>query len=735
MTSFDPPKRKSSFGEAVPTTTPTNTGLGEGQEGAPATAHVGAGARIDAARLEAARAARKLWDSLPRMASDIRAVRRRATVVAGVLVTSLLALVVRAHEVAVDHHEAYAAQGNRQQIRNYELTAGRGGIVDRNGISLAMNDRVHHVAINPRQIAAAGVRDEVFTALWNLAPHTDPEELRAELDRTDKAYRRLRLRLDDARAKELTDLGLPGVALESGGERVYPRALLASHVLGRVDGDGNGTLGVELGMDEWLRGRDTTSPAWFASHRGHGKKLLVEGHPDPGVARGHTVVLTLDSAMQAMAEEELDRVVAEWHPVGASIVVLDPANGEVLALANRPSFDPNHRVESVDQTNNLAVQAAYEPGSTLKAITVAAGLEQGTIRKDQTFYCEKGRWQYTPQHAIRDTKHSEWLDVTEILATSSNICTTKIYETLGKESLHRWVRRFHFGERPEIELPGASAGLLADWREWSDIQGANVSFGQGMSASPLQVAAAFSALANGGMYVQPTIVREVLAHDGSTEWSRELVRERVVSESTAKTVMEMLTAVVHTKKGTGKNATIPGYVVAGKTSTAQKANPAGGYFEDQYYASFVGAVPADNPRVVILVSVDNPEGGHFGNDVAAPAFARLGERVMTYLGVPRSDGTTPQAKRVAIAANDPKLVEGFIPEIDVEPALPGERRVKQATGLPDFTGLTIAQAFEAAETAKVELVATGSGIAVGQDLPPGAVDSGTRVHVHFESPY
>jgi len=269
MTSIEPPKRSSTFGETLPATKPpvASDGSAEGSPQARATGTTSTGARLDAARLEAARAARKLWDSLPRMASDIRAVRRRAAVVTGVLVTSLLALVVRAHEVAIEHHESYATQGNRQQIRNYELTAGRGGIVDRNGISLAMNDRVHHVTINPRQIAAEGARDAVFTALWNLAPQVDPDELRAELDRTDKAYRRLRLRLDDAGARELTSMALPGVGLESGGERVYPRALLASHVLGRVDGDGNGTLGVELGMDEWLRGRDTTSPAWFASHR------------------------------------------------------------------------------------------------------------------------------------------------------------------------------------------------------------------------------------------------------------------------------------------------------------------------------------------------------------------------------------------------------------------------------------------------------------------------------------
>jgi cell division protein FtsI (penicillin-binding protein 3) len=523
--------------------------------------------------------------------------------------------------------------------------------------------------------------------------------------------------------------------LEQEPHRVYPRGSLVAHVLGRVNAQGQGNLGVELGLNDELAGRAASSPAYYAAFGGVGHKLLVDGHPDHGVSRGHTVVLTIDSAIQAMAEEEIDTLVREWHPVGASIIVLDPKTGEVLALTNRPTFDPNHPVASAAQTVNLAVQHAYEPGSTLKAITVAAALEQGTIRPDQTFFCEEGRWQYTPKHAIRDTKRKGWLDVTEILAVSSNICTTKIYETLGKESLYRWIRRFHFGERLDVQMPGATAGLVADWRKWSDIQAANVSFGQGMSASPLQVAAAFSALANGGLYITPTVVSQVLDADGEPlwDWQRDGAKpERIVRKATADTVLEMLTAVVHSKDGTGRYANIEGYTVAGKTSTAQKANPAGGYFEDQYYASFVGAVPADDPQLVILVSVDNPEGGHYGNEVAAPAFSRLGGRVLAYLGVPGSGGQTDVPKPIALASDAPALVDGFIPDLDVQPPLPGQRVVEFTTGLPDFTGLTLAQALAEADKAHIQLQATGTGLAVGQSVPPGPVEAGTEVIVHFQ---
>jgi cell division protein FtsI (penicillin-binding protein 3) len=665
------------------------------------------------------------------MASDLASVRRRAGMVGAVLLLCMCGLIYRAFEVAVTDHQLYVSQGHRQQLRTYKLDASRGDIVDRNYLSMAVNDRVHRIVLNPRLIRAEQLEGEVLSRLAELFPEQDPAYFRDELSK-DKAYRMLRVRPSEEQAQTFEQRPLAGVRLELVPKRVYPRELLAAHILGRVDRQGKGNLGIEHGMDRWLKGRDATSPAQYAV-KGH-KKLLVDGSPDPGISRGNTVVLSIDSAIQSMVEEEINVLVSEFRPVGASVVVLDPKSGEILAMANRPTFDPNHRIESVHETRNLAVQGAYEPGSTMKAITVAAALEQGVIRKDETFYCEEGRWQYTPQHAIRDTKPSEWLDVTQILALSSNICTTKIADRLGKQALHRWVRRFHFGERPPIELPGANRGVLADWKKWSDIKAANVSFGQGMSASPLQVASAFAAIANGGIYNEPTLVKRIVSNDGTPVREHEPSRDRVIRTATAKTVLEMLTAVVQSHRGTGKKARVAGYSVAGKTSTAQKANPKGGYFEDQYYASFVGALPAEDPRVVILVSVDNPEGGHYGNDVAAPAFANLGKRIMTYLGVPREDGSVPAPDEIKLAMTDPRVVDGFIPDLDVEPALPGSRKVAFTTGLPDFTGLTLVQALDAADKSHVQLRALGTGIAVGQDTPAGPVDSGSVVTVHFSPP-
>ncbi|HET6585160.1 MAG TPA: penicillin-binding protein [Nannocystaceae bacterium] len=663
------------------------------------------------------------------MATDMRAVGRRATLVATVLGFALLGLMYRAWTIGVRRHDHFAELGNRQQLRTYRVDASRGDVVDRDYIALAVTDRVYKIVLNPRLVAAQGRTDDVIAKVQELFPDEDPEYLRDELGR-DKAYRQLRMLLDDEQAAAIRAAELPGVGLEQVPHRVYPRRKLAAHVVGRVGAQGKGNLGIEYGMEAFLRGRDAMSPAYFA----RGKKLLVEGFPDPDVSRGHTVVLTIDSAIQNMAEEELELLDATWMPASASVVVLDPRSGEVLAMASRPTFDPNHTVDTLQQTVNHAVQSDFEPGSTMKAITVAAALETGVIRREESFFCEKGKWQYTEDHAISDTKHSEWLSVSEILAVSSNICTTKIYERLDKANMYNWVRRFHFGERPPIEVSGATTGVLAEWSTWSDIQGANISFGQGMTASPLQVAAAFAVIANEGLYNPPTVVRKVLTPDGDEVPLARPPRERVIRAATAKTVLEMLENVVHSDKGTGKNALIKGYRVAGKTSTAQKASKQGGYAEHDYFASFVGAVPARAPQVVILVSVDLPQGSHYGNEVAAPTFATLGARVLEHLGVPRDDGTLPAPDPIRLLASNVKLAEGFTPTLDIEPALPGERAIEMDGGLPDFTGLTIAEAIDAATEAGVELRPVGTGIAVMQDVPPGPVEPGSTIQVIFEPP-
>ncbi len=661
------------------------------------------------------------------MATEPRAVRFRLIWV-GMFVALCLVLVgVRAYRISIVQHDDYAKAGNRQQIRAYTMMGVRGTIVDRNYEALAVSDRMFQIVLNPREIATQHAEQVVIRAILQLFPNTSPEYLLGELAR-DKAYRRLRMMVDGEQARQLREQAIPGLTLERSAQRVYPRKLLASHILGRVGAQGKGNLGVEYSLDPFLRGRDASSPAFVA----HGSKILVDGVPDASVSSGHTIVLTVDSGLQAIVENELDALVETWTPQSASIVVLHPHTGEVLAIASRPTFNPNRSIDTLEQTVNQAVQREFEPGSTVKAVTVAAALEEGAIRPDETFFCEMGRWQYTDEHTIRDTKALGWLSVTEVLAVSSNICTTKIYERLGKRRLHQWIHRFGFGQRPGIELPAAAPGTVAPWEEWSDIQAANISFGQGMSASPLQVAAAFAALANQGMYNEPTLVSAILDVDGKAIVRPSVEPRRVIRAQTAALVMKMLEEVVHSRTGTGDKARVPGYRVAGKTSTAQKASREGGYDDEAYFASFVGAVPARAPRLVILVSVDQPVGGHYGNQVAAPTFARVASRAMELYAVAPDDDAALQPRAVVLSSTG-ALQEGFVAQSDIEPPLPGKKS-RTSSGLPDFTGQTMAEVLDGAHALHVHVRLHGSGLAVMQDHAPGPIARGTRVNVYFEGP-
>lgn len=572
---------------------------------------------------------------VPDRVSGPRRTRRRAKVMTILLSLGFVGVGVRGATLAVDRHEQLAARAHRQNQTQLRLSASRGAIFDRNGAALAVHNEVQRLQLNPRKIRKNNQTRAVINALNPILKTPRLKKRLAHHLSLDKAYRVLEHDLNKEQRKAVAALKFDGVQITKAATRVYPRGRLASHVVGRVNRALEGTLGVEQIFDDRLRGHETAGPALRArasARSGQVKGLLVDGGLDPLLSRGHSVTLTIDSVIQDIAEQALTDLVKRWHPVGASVIVLDPRNGEIMALANQPTFDPNHGAARAQDVRNLAIQSAYEPGSTMKTFTIAAALEEGTVTPETVFHCENGRWQYTRSAVLSDTHASGNLTVAQILAMSSNIGTTKIYETLGKKRMHAWLERFHFGRAPTIELPAPAAGLLAPPGQWSDIQGANISFGQGMAATPLQVAAAYGVIANGGEYISPSVIKSVISADGTQAERKKPIKERVLSKETAQTMLRLLSSVVQERIGTGKNARVPGYVVAGKTSTAQKAGPSG-YYEDQYYASFVGTLPADNPRAVILVSVDNPEGGHYGNEVAAPTFARVASALMAHWDV------------------------------------------------------------------------------------------------------
>jgi beta-lactamase regulating signal transducer with metallopeptidase domain len=344
------------------------------------------------------------------------------------------------------------------------------------------------------------------------------------------------------------------------------------------------------------------------------------------------VELTIDPKLQQIVENELETLLTKWQASGATAIILAPASGDILAMASRTAkTTAANATLNNDPDHELAVHTAYEPGSTMKVFTVATALELHTITPEQIFDCENGKWQ-TGHGVLQDASPHGALSVAQILAVSSNIGAQKIYRTFGRDEMGRALNRFHFGERPAVQLLHANPGVLPAVSRWSEEQAASIASGQGLSASPLQTAAAFAAIANRGVYKAPTLIRRITAPTGNVLWSPTTSGERVVSAATATTVLRLLESVVQGPMGTGQGAQVPGYLVAGKTGTAKQSSPSGAY-TDHFYGSFVGAIPARQPAVVILVGVDGPRGDYTGGTVAAPAFSRLAQQAMRHLAV------------------------------------------------------------------------------------------------------
>jgi cell division protein FtsI/penicillin-binding protein 2 len=508
-----------------------------------------------------------------------------------------------------------------QQASEIKVPARRGAIVDRRGIELAVSEPADDVSATPYLVKDAPAAARKIAAILG----TPEEDVLKKLVRRDTGFVYLARNVPASRTRELKKLNLPGLTFTPTNRRRYPRGWLASQVLGVVGTDGNGLSGLEYSQDHLLRGKD-------------GKRRIVRdalGEPisirDPEpVEPGSRIRLTLDAAIQDKVEEVLQEVGAKFQPKGSTAVVMDPRNGDVLAMANWPRVDNNDRASAPDYANqNRAVAFNYEPGSTFKAFTVAAALEDGLVTPET-------RFDLPPQIQVADRTIGEShprgyvnLSVKEILAQSSNVGAIKIGMKLGAERFDQWVRRFGFGEKTGIDLPGEEAGQLLSVDEYSGSSMGNLPIGQGESVTPIQMATAYAAIANGGILRPARIVREV---DGETRPVNK--GRRVISPETAASVREMLKGVL-APGGTAAEATVAGYELAGKTGTANKVDEQTGlYSESRYIASFVGFAPAKRPRLLVAVMVDEPKGAIYGGDVAAPAFQKITSFALTYLRIP-----------------------------------------------------------------------------------------------------
>jgi cell division protein FtsI (penicillin-binding protein 3) len=461
----------------------------------------------------------------------------------------------------------------------------------------------------------------------------DPAEVFTKLQPHHRfTWVKRRITADEAAAvRELADPKnhpLRGLSIEGEGHRYYPGRELAGPVLGFVAPDGQGKDGIELALDENLRGKVED----VRGLRDRSGRLIFDGTSDEHALQGDDVTLAIDEGIQHVAERELDAAMRTYETRGGSLAVVDPLTGEILALASVPGYNPNDYTDSdADARRDRAVTDRFEPGSVMKPFLIAGALGAGTLKPNDSIDCEHGLYKIGAM-PIHDTRNNDLLTPTQILARSSNIGASKIGLQLGEPQLYATYRRFGFGEPSGVPLPGEAVGVLRPkGRPWYDAETATASYGQGITVTTLQLAMAMSAIANGGKLLEPILVKRI--GDGRNERPHESgvhVRREVVSPGVARTVAEMLTAVTEAG-GTAVEAAIPGFRVAGKTSTAQKYEPATGkYSADKYTAAFVGFVPVEHPRLVVAVVLDEPTLAHHGGDVAGPVYRRVAEASLRY---------------------------------------------------------------------------------------------------------
>ena len=645
--------------------------------------------------------------------------RARAYLAGLVVTVGLLGVGMRAWALQVDDGERYRLLAERQHEMHLDVPPPRGDVLDVHGRPLAVSADADSIWANPRDVRDVAATAEKLAALLG----NDPRVLEAKLA-GDHKFVWLERHVTAEVARAVQAAKLPGIEVAREPRRWYPGRAVAGPVIGRADIDGVGLDGIELSMNAMLAGKRSKIDA-LRDARGH--TMLADGLAP--ATPGATVHLSLDRSIQAIAESALEDAVITNKPKAGVVVVLDVATSRVLAMASSPTYDPNGG--DAHGARNLPVTDAFEAGSIMKVFSVSTALEDGVVTPETEF--QIGGAITVGKHTIHDVHSDPYLTVAGIIKRSSNVGAAKIALRLGREKLHAGLQQFGFGAKTGIELPGERTGMLRNGANWRDVETATISFGYGLTVTPLQVAAAFASIGNHGIYTEPRIVDEVVDLDGTVVYRGEGKVHRSISATTADQMMAMLTAVFDKDDakgmggGTAKDVNVLGFKCAGKTGTANKYDPATHqYAPDHYMSSFAGLAPADHPRFAIVVMIDDPSGGnHYGGTVAGPVFAKVASEALRYLGVPGDPlpvvpPSTPihAAKAVAPA---PAVVAPVI-AVAPDPA---------AVAIPDFSGMGVGRALELARTLHVPVSVLGSGRVVAQDPPAGPALGSIKLTLHF----
>jgi cell division protein FtsI (penicillin-binding protein 3) len=676
---------------------------------------------------------------------DIRSPQIRLPIVAAALGLWTLGAVARLADLQLLHYSEYLARAERQQQRIVEISPKRADILDRNLQELAMSTSLDSCFAVPAEIADNDLAARLLAPILNLPP----DEIATRLS-SSRSFVWMARKLPPATALRIRQLNLRGIYFQKENQRFYPKRDLAAALLGYVDIDEKGLGGIEYQLNDRIRSKS-------------GRMLiLTDAHnrwyesADKAPETGSSVVLTIDENMQFIAEKELARAIEETHAKAGTVLVEDPSNGELLAMASWPKFNPNAPAGSPAEARmNRAVGALYEPGSVFKIVTLSAAIDQGIATPDEVVDCQNGAI-YIAGHRIRDHKAYGLLTVSQILAHSSDVGAIKIGLRLGAPKFYEYIRAYGFGEPTGIDLPGENRGLLRRVENWTPVSVGSISMGQEVGVTPLQMINAVSAIANGGLLYRPHVVL-ALRRGSEVEQEPQPPPRRVVRDTTAATMRAMLEGVV--LNGTGTKAQLDGYTSAGKTGTAQKIDPATGrYSTTQLIASFVGLAPINNPAVTILVQLDSPVGLHEGGSVAAPVFKRIADQVLPYLNVPHDIPVSPARLRAARRSQNSESddVSDF-DSVQVTSATFGDSgqtepisaamlpvstsapTVELAAGgdvsVPDLAGRTVRQVTEICIRLGVNPVLVGAGTVQEQAPPPGAmVRRGASVIFQFGRP-
>lgn len=616
-----------------------------------------------------------------------------------------LTVVGRAFYLQILQHEELVKKADKQHRHRIELTPARGSILDRNGTPLAESIHMDSCYAEPRRI-----KDPEGTAAV-LAPilGVSKRELSTRLS-VNKSFIWVERWLSPETATRIKNMKLPGIGFAPESKRFYPNLETAAHVIGFTGRDPNGLEGIELKYDSTILG----NTGYMITERDAlGRNIAIKSTVIKDSSPGKNVVLTLDKTIQFIAEKELAKAVTESSAKAGMALVMESDTGRVLAMANYPTFNPNaYSRYSLAQLRNHVVVDSFEPGSTFKVFTIAAALDAGLIKANDIYNCENGVYRVADKIIHDDHPHSR-LTVSEIIKYSSNIGAAKIGCKMGEGRLSTYLRNFGIGGRTGIDLPGESPGILK--RHWYTLDTANISFGQGVTLSTIQLVAGISAIANGGNLMKPYLVERILDDSGREiqKFEPQLVR-RVVSPATSQLVTKMMETVTG-EGGTGTKAAVDGFRVAGKTGTAQKVDPVTHtYSRGKRIGSFVGFVPADKPKLTIAVIIDEPQGIKYGGVVAAPAFRGIAQNTLAYLKIQPNQpikNTPESAKTAASSTPAPEAVaEEDLLEMQTEGAQ-----------MPNFHGMSMRRVLQVMEKRGLNIRLMGSGKATQQSPPPGKV--------------